>query len=431
MVTSVIGKIFLQAYNEKNGTNYTPKEFFLKIYYPLFFGHEKYLMTAGNSPFENPKISWKEMILGKKPFETAEKRTERLSKFIKKIDSGVGDASIAIGFPSIDPLSTTSGQISIPRNQVDPSESYLSWIGAGLGVGVQGGMTILLNKPELLMDIFEGWKIYRQLLDKSPIMRGNQIHTWNGKWLNKHYDTIDKSLDFSGVFSTKDGIMEIDVLPWAQLLVAISRHFQDPKMMGYVYNIGQTNTTIGFIPFVLQPIRKANELYVRYFGIDRNRDAMKLFGTAMGFSKACSEGSIGLKAMEPKGLSEFMKKGKIPVYKLDDKERIIQFNTYQIWLLAMLNNEKLWEKAKEFACSLQAFGSGGKVGRTGRTNMIKQLLEATNKKNFIEQLTEIVGESESSNEFEEMASILHLMPTDNVPYFLTLLRFHYAVINKH
>ena len=96
----------------------------------------------------------------------------------------------------------------------------------------------------------------------------------------------------------------------------------------------------------------------------------------------------------------------------------------------MLNNEELWGKSKEFAQTLQLFGSGGKAGRTGRTNAIKLLLEATNKKVFIERLTAIVEESEVAKELEEMASIVHLMPSDNVPYFLTLIRFHYAVINK-
>lgn len=33
MVTSVIGKIFLKAYNERNNTDYAPKGFFLDIYY--------------------------------------------------------------------------------------------------------------------------------------------------------------------------------------------------------------------------------------------------------------------------------------------------------------------------------------------------------------------------------------------------------------
>lgn len=38
------------------------------------------MMTAGNSPLENPKLSWEDMIKGKKPFETAERRKERIDK---------------------------------------------------------------------------------------------------------------------------------------------------------------------------------------------------------------------------------------------------------------------------------------------------------------------------------------------------------------
>lgn len=431
MVTSVIGKIFLQAYNEKFKTNFTPKAFFVEIFYPLFYGHEKYLMTAGNSPFENPKLSWKKMIMGKKPFETASKRRERFNKFIEKIDLGLPDASIAIGYPSIDTLSTTSGQVSISMNDIDPSESYLSWIGAGLGVGVQGGMTILFNKPEMLIDIYEGWGIYRNYLNTTTNMRGNQINTWNGQWLSKKYDTIDTSFSLSSELVTKDGLVSIDTLPWGELLVAISRHFPDPQMMGYVYNIGQTNTTIGFIPFALLPIRKAHELYIRYFGIDKCNEAMKLLGTALGFTLACKEGVIGIKVLEPKGLSSIMKSGKIPSYKSDNEEQIIQYNTYQIWLLAMLNNEELWDKAKNFAKVLHAFSLGGKAGRTVRSNAVKSLLETTNKRGFIDQMRGIVDEADSLAELEDIALIINMMPSDNVPYFLTLIRFHYALINRH
>lgn len=32
MVTSVIGKIFLEAYNEKHNKTYTPKSFFVEVY---------------------------------------------------------------------------------------------------------------------------------------------------------------------------------------------------------------------------------------------------------------------------------------------------------------------------------------------------------------------------------------------------------------
>lgn len=433
MVTSVIGKIFLEAYNEKHNKAYTPKSFFVEVYYPRFFGHEKYLMTAGNSPFENPKLSWKDMILGRKPFESADRRKERLDKFLAKIDTGLPDASIAVGYPSVDALSTTSGQVSIVREEVDPSECYLSWIGAGLGIGVQGGLTILFSKPDILLDIADGWDLYRNYLNTTPRMRGNQINTWNGQWLKKKYNTRDSSasLDFTDKFSIKDDLVEIQTLPWVDLIAAVSRRFPDPRMMGYVYNIGQTNTTVGFIPFVLSPIRKVHDLYEHHFGTKNSKKAMKLFGTAFGFSMACKEGVIGLKALEPKGLSSLMKKGKIPSYKSDDEEQIIQYETYQIWLLAMLNNEELWDKAKAFAQTLQDFSLGGKTARTVRSNMVKILLESTNKRAFIDGMGKIVEEAGASmDEFEDMASTINTMPSDNVPYFLTLMRFHYAVINN-
>lgn len=56
MITSNIGKIFLDAYNEKYGTSYDARTFFLEQFYPLFFDQNKYMMTAGNSPLENPKL---------------------------------------------------------------------------------------------------------------------------------------------------------------------------------------------------------------------------------------------------------------------------------------------------------------------------------------------------------------------------------------
>ena len=56
MITATIGKIFLEAYNKKNHSDFDAKTFFVEVYYPLFFDQEKYLMTAGNTPHENHKI---------------------------------------------------------------------------------------------------------------------------------------------------------------------------------------------------------------------------------------------------------------------------------------------------------------------------------------------------------------------------------------
>lgn len=80
MYTTTVGKTFLKEYNERLQTHYTAKTFFEEVFVPLFFDHQKYMMTAGNSPLENPKLSWDDMIKGKKPFETPEKRKERIDK---------------------------------------------------------------------------------------------------------------------------------------------------------------------------------------------------------------------------------------------------------------------------------------------------------------------------------------------------------------
>ena len=315
MITSVIGKMFLEAYNKKFNTQYDAKTFFVEEYYPLFFDHNKYMMTAGNSPLENPKLSWEKMIRGQIPFESSEKRKDRFDKLINKIEVSEPDASIAIGYPSLDVLATTSSQVSNIDFNIPKDDVFFSWIGSGLGIGVQGGMSILFNNTQVLLDIFEGWKLYRELLNKTPNLRGNQINTWNGQWIAHRYgrNFIPQTpmVGFNP-FSTKDGLISVDTQSWTKILIGISRTFQNPQMMGYVYNYGQTNTTVGFIPFVLTQIRKAIELYEKFFGMNDGERAESLYGTAFGFIKACQSGAIGIKAMEPKGIKDYIDKAKMP-----------------------------------------------------------------------------------------------------------------------
>jgi hypothetical protein len=64
MIAATIGRTFLKAYNEKNKKELTAKQFFKEEYVKVFFDHPKYMMSGGNSPLENPKISWKKGITG-------------------------------------------------------------------------------------------------------------------------------------------------------------------------------------------------------------------------------------------------------------------------------------------------------------------------------------------------------------------------------
>lgn len=438
MITATIGKNFLEAYNKKCHTDYDAKNFFVEVYYPLFFDQEKYLMTAGNTPLENPKISWGDMIAGKKPFESKEQRRKRLESLMSKIEIGFPSTDNSIGFGSMDINSTTSGQTTNIDYPFAEEDIYFSWFGASLGIGVQGGLSILFSEPEILMDLFEGWKLYRKVLNGNNKLKGNQVNTWNGQWLTHYYNNgnyyPEQPMAGFSPFEIKKDSISVATQSWTKVLIGISRKYNNPKMMGYVYNLGQTNTTIGFIPFSLEHIRKPIQLYTKLFGADEGKKAENLWGTEKAFRACCQKGSIGIEAMQPKGLKQYMKpdNGKdVKQPKYDDKQ-LINFHTYQIWLLAMLNNEELWTKSKEFANTLQDYVNKDKKLSTKRGNLVKNVLASTSKKTFLYTLSEIASDIESFANIDENARIIHMMPADNVPYYLTLIRFHYAGLsNKH
>ena len=431
MITSNIGKIFLDAYNEKYGTSYDARTFFLEQFYPLFFDQNKYMMTAGNSPLENPKLSWDDMIKGKKPFETPEQRKIRFEKLIKKIEESEADASIARGYASLDVTATTSGQVTDLKLPNSQEEIYTSWIGDALGIGVQGGFSILFSNKEILLDIFEGWKLYRTSLNETTMLKGNQINTWNGQWLSHYYDTREYDADmplagYNPFNVNKDGIISIDTQTWTKILIGISKKYRNAQILGYIYSIGQTNTTIGFIPFNLNQIRRPIHLYEKIFGMSNGRNAESLWGTAIGFKTACTYGAIGIKAMEPKGLRDYVYKGKQPKAHNYDN---INYNVYIIWIYAMLNNDELWEKSQEMAELLnEASSDKDKSISTKRKNLVETVLNATNKKQFIAAAAEVVSFIGKIDEFKGIVKEIHSMPTDNVPYFLTLLRFQYKTL---
>lgn len=439
MVTSVIGKIFLDAYNARYGTSYNAEQFFKKKFYPLFYDHQKYMMSAGNSPLENPKITWNSMVLGKCDYESPERRKERYDLLLKKINAGIPDASCAIGYPSFDVFATTSGQVSNIFSKGSIEEIYLSWIGAALGVGVEGGWSIFFYEANILLDICEGWNVYRSYLNNTQILKGNQITTWNGQWLVHRYsklyckDNPLANIDNRIFTKCKEkkwiGCIEFSLQRWIKILISISTYYPFPKLMSYVYSYGRTNTTIGFIPFDLSQISRPIQLYKKFFGMNSGHEADKLWGTAMGFNKACQAGVIGLRAMEPKGLRDYIENGKMP--KLSNKEeQIISFNVYQSWIMAMLNNQELWDKAQEFASELYKYSSSGNRAKTVNVNKVKMVLEANNKMNFMKGMADIVEDVEDVEKMKEMASIVNAMPSDNVPYFLTLIRFHYAIFTN-
>ena len=438
MITSNIGKIFLEAYNEENGTSYDARTFFLEQFYPLFFDQNKQMMYVINSPFVQQLPSCRDCIKGIKSFEDIEQRAKRLNAFIEKVENNDADMSIAIGYPSIEVNAKTSGQVTDLKMNTSKEDIFLSWIGGALGITVSGGVSILFTHKNILLDIFKGWKFYRKALNETLMLDGNKINSWNGQWLFHYYDQREYEEEnplayFAPYKVDKDGIIGIETQTWTKILIGISRKYDNSQLLGYIYSFGQTNTTIGFVPFDLSQIRRPIHLYKKMFGMYNSRNAEDLWGTAIGFKTACTYGVIGIKAMEPKGLRDYVypkgnKAPKQPKAPKNENEQT-NFNVYKIWILAMLNNDDLWEKSQELAELLNdASCNKNKSISTKPKNLVEAMLAATNKKLFVEAATEVIPFIDKIDEFKGLVKEIHGMPTDNVPYFLTLLRFQYRTL---
>jgi hypothetical protein len=140
MYTSYIGKKFLKLYREKEKKphDYSAKQFFDEVFFPLFFDDEKHLMHVHGSTFFQ--------AVGGKSLESGEKESViRLNRLRDDIKNNKISGSTYVGYAAGDVTATTSGQMSNLGYSVNEEEIYSSWIGQALGVGVSGGFVMLLQ----------------------------------------------------------------------------------------------------------------------------------------------------------------------------------------------------------------------------------------------------------------------------------------------
>jgi len=436
MITAVVGRTFLNAYNERHGKKYNPKEFFEKEYWDLFYNHPKYLQWVTNSPFVQMKSGQKPHLLN------SQERMEKLEALREKASREVPDASFALGFPASEAkeYASTSGLVSDLAVPLNEDEVYLSWIGSGLGIGVAGGFTILFDDPTITFQTFEGWKIYRKYLNSPTLdkLKGNQINTWNGQWLTYSMNPEKFRADFNfsdleneGIFKVELTLAEVDTVNWSQLFFSLTRQFPQSEMMGYVYGFGQTNKTIGFIPFQFKSGTRLKDVYQQLFGgkYSNPREFESLFG--MHIKRACELGSIGLVALRPEGLGKYMQEGKTLSFKKD--EDLINYQAYKTWLTAMLskNKEQITDYTMKMAQLIQEYRNGGK-GNTRITLVDKNLFDTKSKREFLEHLTTVVSDAAEGHleEIKQLRNKIHLMTNEEFIYFSTLLKFDYMFLQR-
>jgi hypothetical protein len=432
MYTSYIGRRAVHLYNEHvhDGKPLSPKAFFDEVLFPVFFDDERYLFWPNNAPFAQPKYSGSRdepTVRLKALAETHEK--------IAEVEQPVGH--LLMGGMADGPMETTSGQVSAVGASASPEDAYASWAGAMCGVGVAGGLSMLIDHNEVLRALVNGWSHYRTYLEQTPGLKGNQIETWNGQWLSHRfgwdYKSNDPLRDFDPHVTKSTGISTKD---WAQVLFALARQLPDTRLTAYVYSLGQTNKTIGFRQLLLPEVQRLSDLYERLFGNVEGVSARRLtdaFDPEYSIYRACKQAAIGLKALRPDKLRQYMPGGRSSEMPntTRSENKFTRYLIFQTWIIAMLNNEDLITITERLAGALREYAQSDTKGRTTAKRTAEQVLEASHRREFLETLSEIVeNDGTHADLINEIADEVVKMPSSDFPLFATLLRLKYHVFSQ-
>jgi hypothetical protein len=401
MYTSYIGKKFLQLYNEKAKKNISAEEFFDKEFFPLFFDNEKHLMHVGNSPFfQKPKPGDVDKF--------GRKSLAQYNNLKTAIENDIPNMSIYVGSGVKDINNTTSGQLSNIKMKTTKEDIYASWIGEALGICVSGGTVMLIDQDNILWTLYSGWKYYREYLNQTPHIKDKQIETWNGQWLwhtsQYNYDE-DYPLDnFEVEHTERQGKNCISTQEWVKIIFALADRFPAYTITAYSYSLSQTNITLGFIklylPEVHDMVNVMNVLFPGELQKNLSDKEFKTYTTFYNYKTACRYGTIGLKALEPSKLREHMPKGSIPYaqgkdYTFNNEESKTNYKLFKTWIIAMLNNMELLQRATQIAEIIilvedQSKKDGTSRGKTDQGQKIKEFLNSKKKDTFLDGLKELM-----------------------------------------
>lgn len=431
MYTSFIGLKFLEIYNRRNSSNLSANEFFDKEIFPLFFNDDRHLMHVSNSPFfQNPP----EKDLKKSGLSKAEYQYRNLKKKVSLVAEAreeKADASIYVGFAANGPDQTTAGQVSNLDWEITSDEMYASWIGNALAVRVEGSQCLLLDSEPVLWHLYQGWSVYRDYLKPVKTLEGRQIESWNGYWLAK--GALNKAPD-----PPRKGT-RLDTYPWVEVIARLLEWHADEILPAYVFGLGQTNTTYGFVNIHLPQIQR---LYETQFVVKKSFLSMKdndersfweKYAPDLSLRDVCTLGEIGLRGLRPKDFGKMMEE-KFKATKIDDKNRQTFFNI-QTWILAMLNNKSDLQKlAADLASELVAAESTGTAKERGKTSDLaesKAIFEAKGLPNFLNALTDFLAKrKDAAYVCRSVVDQTIRIPGEQFPLFKALLRFEYVYLKN-
>ncbi len=434
MYTSYIGKKFLKLYNKRKGTNLSAERFFREIQFPIFFDSDKHLMHVHGSTFF-------QSISLEKIKESDTEPLARLKRLQEDILNGKVSGSTYVGYAAGEVTAVTSGQVTSMNYEISSEEIYLSWIGQGFAIGLKGGL-VFIDDEKIFWHLFKGWNVYRKHHDQTPNLKPRQIETWNGQWLFfcsrfkmpelVYEDSFQIEIDSA---EKEGGIKSIATMQWAKIIFALTRMFGNKTLISHAFISSKTNSTFGFVNIYLKEIHRIYEVRNSLFFDGKyilKEEEIESLVTFYGFREVCRIGTIGLKAIEPAQLREYMPKSSFKYsqgkdFVFSNEESFKNYQLIKIWIIAMLNKTELLKFATEVAVGLIEIEKLDERGKKVFFTLSQEIRESGNVKLFIDKLTQIlIHQNEKADVYRNVVEEVLKMPSDVFPLFLTLIRFEYA-----
>ena len=207
----------------------------------------------------------------------------------------------------------------------------------------------------------------------------------------------------------------------------------------YIYSLGQTNTTYGFININLPQIKRLQDAEVAIHKSMTSREEKdeasfwEKYIPDFSLRDVCQFGEIGLRGLRPLDYGKIME-AQFTTTKINDKN-IHLFSNIETWLIAMINNKtELQKLASELASELLAAEekSPGKPRGKAADAETKALFDARGLTSFVNAMSDLIQKHGNATTVGKSAvdQILRI-PMDQFPLFKALLRFEYIFASKN
>lgn len=272
------GRKFLDYYNEKEDTNYTPFEFFDKKVWPLYFDnlYHKHLYQITNSLFSQPHEK------NQQDFKDKSKRNEIKNNFYKQIKLNTVFSKIMIGGCADELEANSSYNIPLDINfEYTEEERYLSWIAYPLGFNV-GEFNLYINDSEIMYKLFKSHFRYKELLNSPEYekCKGYKIFSWNTCFFNLYVEDEDFNIFEFNPFENADikndnnnngkGLKIIEFnsndKDWLRLFYNLSKIKSNQVFNCNVVSYVQTAKNIGFFKIKFGEFKKFIDICKNFFG---------------------------------------------------------------------------------------------------------------------------------------------------------------------